>query len=316
MKRSFSQGVKDELLTLLQSSTSEPHEDDRPSLAQEERNATFLFILISQATFLGGRLRYQSTSAKQVELMAAWLEERFETEPIKVKAKGQRAYLLLDHPASYEKLVQYLREQVSFDTTLGRVSLQLSEISLGQRRALLRALLLAQGSIADPSRSYQLELVIRRRTLAALAEEVMRGEGLEPQRVERDLRVYLYLKNGDQIMRYLGLVGAHQAVLSFENYRIERELRGQVNRQVNFDSANLQKIADAAAKQLDDIARIQEAGLFDKLPEDLAAIARARVANPSYSLAELGETLDPPIGKSGTRHRLRRLSQFVEEHLD
>lgn len=326
---SFSRRVKDELLALLTSSDPSvlegPNdsvagfdaETDSPALlTKEERDATFLFILIAQATFLGGKLRYQSPDAELITLTAEWLRELFPEEPVAVRTKGHRSSLVMSHEESFERLVSYLRERVSFDTTLGRISLQPQEMSQGQGRALLRALLLAQGSIANPLRSYQLELVFRRRTLAALTERVMFIGDLDAQRVERDNRVYLYLKNGDNIARYLGLTGAHQALLAFENHRIARELRGKVNRQVNFDSANIQKVADAAAKQLDAISRIREAGLFDKLPQDLIEIAQAREANPSLSLTELAETLDPPIGKSGARHRLKRLSEFAEEYLD
>lgn len=326
--RSFSQRVKDELLALLsnielarngQDAESADDEgdfdataDSPAQLTAEERDATFLFILISQATFLGGKLRYQSTSEVLVHLIAEWLEDLFSSKPVQVRTKGQRTSLLMDDPAGFERLVAYLRENVRFDTTLGRISLQPQDMTQAQGRALLRSLILAQGSIANPKRSYQLELVFRRRTLATLSERVLFIADLDAQRVERDLRVYLYLKNGDNIARYLALTGAHQALLTFENYRVERELRGQVNRQVNFDSANIQKVADAAARQLDEIAKIRESGLFDELPQDLIEIAQAREANPSYSLAELGETLDPPMGKSGVRHRLKRLSQFAE----
>lgn len=328
--RSFSQRVKDELLTLL-SETEQTHTEhladsphteegfdataDSPArLTAEERDATFLFILISQATFLGGKLRYQSTSERLVKLAARWLDDHFGDQLVQVRTKGQRTSLLMDDPEGFERLVNYLRENVRFDTTLGRISLQPQDMTQAQGRALLRSLFLAQGSIANPTRSYQLELVFRRRTLASLSERVLFIADLDAQRVERDMRVYLYLKNGDNIARYLALIGAHQALLTFENFRVERELRGQVNRQVNFDSANIQKVADAAARQLAEIAQIRESGLFDELPQDLIEIAQAREANPSYSLAELGETLDPPMGKSGVRHRLKRLSQFAKEH--
>ena len=110
---------------------------------------------------------------------------------------------------------------------------------------------------------------------------------------------------------FLLLAGAHQSLLAFESLRVEKEVRNSVNRVVNCDSANTQRLANAAARQLDLIGTLSDHGLIDQLPADLRSTAEIRLIHPDLSLKELGEVMDPPLGKSGMNHRLKRLEQIA-----
>ena len=122
----------------------------------------------------------------------------------------------------------------------------------------------------------------------------------------------VYMKEGSQIVDILNVMEAHRSLMDLENIRILKEMRGQVNRQVNCETANLNKTVSAAVKQVEDIRTIQEYLGLSNLPENLEEIARLRAEKPEATLKELGEALDPPVGKSGVNHRLRKLGAIAQ----
>ena len=123
----------------------------------------------------------------------------------------------------------------------------------------------------------------------------------------------VYIKEGAQIVDMLNVMEAHVALMNFENIRIVKEMRNSVNRQVNCETANLNKTVSAAVKQIEDIQFIKATIGFDQLPESLTEIAKLRLEQPSATLKELGQMLTPSVGKSGVNHRLRKLSLIAEE---
>ena len=123
----------------------------------------------------------------------------------------------------------------------------------------------------------------------------------------------VYIKEGSQIVEALNVMEAHIALMNFENVRIVKEMRNSINRQVNCETANINKTVVASSKQLDDIRYIKSQIGFGKLTEGLEEMARLRLEYPEASLKELGQLLDPPIGKSGVNHRLRKLSIIADQ---
>ena len=123
----------------------------------------------------------------------------------------------------------------------------------------------------------------------------------------------LYLKEGEQIVDLLNVMQAYTALMDLENIRIEKEMRNQINRSVNCEAANLQKVVNAALKQAEDIEYLIQHSGWESLPPSLAQMARIRLEHPEESLQELGRLLDPPVGRSGVNHRLRKLSQMAEK---
>ena len=117
----------------------------------------------------------------------------------------------------------------------------------------------------------------------------------------------LYLKDGEEISRFLAYIGANSAVLKFEEIRVLRDVKNNVNRKVNCETANLNKTVQAAVKQIEIIKELQKNGKFENMPDSLKEIAILRLENPDSSLAELGKMLKEPIGKSGVNHRLKQI---------
>ncbi len=181
------------------------------------------------------------------------------------------------------------------------------------KRAFLRGVFLVAGSVTDPEKGYHLEIAILSRELAVQIQKVMIFFHLDAKIVERKKYQVVYIKEGSQIVDFLNVVEAHIALMEFENIRILKEVRNSVNRQVNCETANINKTVTAAKKQIDDINYIACNKGLSQLSDGLRAIAELRLEYPDSSLQELGQMLEPPIGKSGVNHRLRKLSDIANE---
>lgn len=180
-------------------------------------------------------------------------------------------------------------------------------------RAFLRGFFLGAGSVSHPDRSQHLELVCPGPDLADALGQLLFSMGLPARLASRKDTLVLYLKGGPQISRFLALIGAHHHVLRYEDVRAYKEVRGQINRQVNAETANLDKTVDAAARQVRAIRGLQAAGRLDRLAAPLRELADLRVKYPEASLKELGELCNPPVGKSGVNHRMRLLIRLAAD---
>ncbi|OUQ15246.1 DNA-binding protein WhiA [Lachnoclostridium sp. An14] len=180
------------------------------------------------------------------------------------------------------------------------------------RRAFLRGAFLASGSISDPERFYHFEIVCAAEAKARQLKEIMGTFGLDGKIVLRKRYYVVYIKEGSQIVDVLNVMEAPVSLMELENIRILKEMRNSVNRQVNCETANINKTVAASVKQIRDIEYIRDTMGFESLPENLEEMAQVRLLKPDATLKELGEALDPPVGKSGVNHRLRRLSEIAE----
>ena len=181
------------------------------------------------------------------------------------------------------------------------------------KRAFLRGVFLAAGSLSDPEKAYHLEFALFSEQFASFIKDILAFFELEAKIVRRKRYFVVYIKEGSQIVDFLNVVEAHIALMEFENVRIVKEVRNSVNRQVNCETANIGKTVAAAAKQIEDIEFIECNMGLRKLARGLREIAELRLEYPDASLQELGKMLDPPIGKSGVNHRLRKLGIIANE---
>ena len=184
------------------------------------------------------------------------------------------------------------------------------------KRAFLRGAFLCAGSISDPEKFYHFEIVCATQPKAEQLRELIATFDIEAKIVPRKRYYVVYIKEGSQIVDILNVMEAPVALMELENIRILKEMRGNVNRQVNCETANINKTVSAAVKQIEDIEFIRDTVGFESLPDGLAQIARARLLKPEATLKELGEDLEPPVGKSGVNHRLRKLGEMAEKLRD
>ena len=184
------------------------------------------------------------------------------------------------------------------------------------RRAFIRGAFLASGSLSDPEKFYHFEIVCATEEKAKQLQGIIATFDLEAKIVKRKRYYIVYIKEGSQIVDILNVMEAPVALMELENIRILKDMRNSVNRQVNCETANINKTVSAAVKQREDIEYIRDTIGLENLPENLEEIARERVERPEATLKELGEALDPPVGKSGVNHRLRKLCDIAEQLRD
>ena len=181
------------------------------------------------------------------------------------------------------------------------------------RRAFIRGAFLASGSISDPEKFYHFEIVCATMPKAQQLRELIATFDIEAKIVRRKKYFVVYIKEGSQIVDILNVMEAPVALMELENIRILKEMRNSVNRQVNCETANINKTVSAAVKQMEDIRYIQATIGLDGLPDNLREMALVRLERPDATLKELGEALDPPVGKSGVNHRLRKLGLLAND---
>lgn len=181
------------------------------------------------------------------------------------------------------------------------------------RRAYLRGAFLGGGSVNRPEGDYHLELVSANPDFARTLTKVMKGFSLPVGLSERKQDYVVYLKGGDAITDFLQIIGAHNALLDFENVRVVKEMRNQVNRLVNCETANLQKTVNAAVRQAGSIQLLLENGLLEKLPKALRETALLRLEHPEASLQEMVELSTGKVSRSGLNHRLRKLEEMAAQ---
>ena len=179
-------------------------------------------------------------------------------------------------------------------------------------KALIRGIFLGSGSVNNPENKYHLEIILSTERNAKIIAELLKKVNINMKELVRKNGYSLYLKEGEEISKFLALIGANSAVLKFEEIRVIKDMKNNINRKVNCETANLSKTVQAAVKQIEAIKNLQKQGKFENLPENLKEIAILRLENPDASLSELGQMLKEPIGKSGVNHRLKQVVAFVE----
>ncbi len=180
----------------------------------------------------------------------------------------------------------------------------------------LRGAFLACGNVTDPQKDYHLEFVVPHKNLASDLERVIseiEEIHTEPHIINRKGSYILYIKGSENIADMLTYIGAPMSALTIIQRKMVKSVRNNINRQVNSETANMNKTAAASAKQLYAIRIIQERRGLEFLPDDLKKLALLRIENPEYNLRELGAALNPPISRSGVNHRLRRIIEISEE---
>lgn len=260
-------------------------------------------------------LKLVSQQAVVARKLYALLQERFNfiTE-IRVRKKmylDQGNYYIINVPPQ-EGIKELLLDCGLIDDSFG-LKYEIKEEFKEQeccKKSYVRGLFLATGSITDPEKEYHLEFRINQKNYAQELTELFAQFGIEIKLRYHKSNYQLYLKNGDDIIKVLNIIGAHSALLQYENTRVHKEVRNRVNRLVNCETANLNKTLEAARKQLEMIELIDEVKGLDNLSPSLQEIAHLRRENPYASLRELGEMLD--LSKSGVNHRFRRIKKKAE----
>ena len=180
-----------------------------------------------------------------------------------------------------------------------------------EEKAFVRGVFLGSGSINNPKNKYHIELILNNIRNLEIVINILNKYGINFKILNSKNKCSIYSKDGEEISKFLAFIGASKAVIKFEEIRVYRDIRNNVNRIVNCETANLNKTVNAAIKQIEAIKKLKKEGKFNNLPENLKEIAELRLENPEASLTELGKMLKDPIGKSGVNYRLNTLVKMA-----
>ena len=309
MAMSFSNDIKNELLRLA-------YNDD------SERVALLAGLVRMDGTILIAAkqrisLQLVSENAAVARLAFSWLKELFHVEAtvtIQRRTRLKKNVLYVVNVPSQTRMQVLLNSLGMVDQDglpfRPEIAVELTG-SDSLRRAYLRGVFLGSGSMTDPQRSYQ--IVTQSEEYAANLIALIENYNIFPRMSYRKESIIVYLKESEQISDFLALIGAYEAVMALENTRIQKNMRNQVNRLVNCETANMNKSINAAQRQIQNIRIIADHMGLERLPESLRQAAEARLNHPEESLKDLGQLLDPPVGKSGMNHRMRRLEELAEQ---
>ncbi len=180
-------------------------------------------------------------------------------------------------------------------------------------RVYVREAFLQYGSISDPNKEYHLEFSTETQKKSNEIMEILNSNGIDAKMIKRREKYIVYLKDGEDISNCLAYIGASNSVLRFEEIRVMREMRNQINRKVNCETANLTKTVNASFEQVKAINKIKNTKHWKELEEGVREIAELRLKNPELSIEALGKMVNPPMSKSGANHRLKKIIKIANE---
>ena len=198
-------------------------------------------------------------------------------------------------------------------TTKKKIELNQEISDIEEAKAIVRGSFMGAGSISNPKSKYHLEIVFQDEGNASKVNHILNHFNINSKVLQRAKNYIVYIKDGEEISNLLAFIGANSSVLKFEENRVIRDVRNNVNRIVNCETANLNKVIQTAVKQIEDIKLIKKNNKFKDLKEGERELAELRLKNPEASLNELGKMLEKPISKSGVNHRMKAVENMAED---
>lgn len=271
--------------------------------------------LISNNTACDKKNIYYSTINEYNINRFSKLLSNMEISNFKIDIKGKNYIITLPKISQLQE-VEYKEKDVEISLEFEKQIQSLETIKEQEEmtiKALTRGIFLGSGSVNNPENKYHLEIILSNKRNGQIIKDLLEKMQIHLKELERKNGYSLYIKEGEEISRFLAFIGANSSVIKFEEIRVIRDIKNNVNRKVNCETANLNKTINAAVRQIEAIKKIKETGKFKNLSDNLKEIANLRLENPDASLVELGQMLKEPIGKSGVNHRLNQLIELARE---
>ena len=270
---------------------------------KEEIRYELLGYLISRnASIIKNNIRYATESEYNINRFSKLLKNLNINHNIQFDGKS---FIIIFKIKDCIEDVNIKNEQINIK--------ELIKVNENEKKSIIRGAFLGAGSINNPEKEYHLEINLSNKNNLDYLFEIISNMDIKCKKLELDKKYSIYIKDGEEISRLIALLGANKSVLNFEDIRVQREMRGKVNRIVNCQTANLNKTINASVGQIEAIKKLQMNHKFNKLDENLKEIALLRLENPDISLVELGKKLKKPIGKSGVNYRLKKIIEAAEE---
>lgn len=259
------------------------------------------YLISNNTVYKNGKTTYKTENEYNINRFSKLLSNINITN-YKIDIKGNNYIITAPKIENIEEII-YLEEDIEYKGKTEKEELL---------KAIIRGAFLGAGSINNPESKYHLEIILSTKENAENIINILKTFTIGAKKLERKNGYSIYIKDGEEISKLLALIGANSSVLKFEQIRVLRDMKNNINRKVNCETANLNKTVNAAVRQIEAIKKLKKTGEFDKLSESLKEIAKIRIENPDASLVELGQMLKDPIGKSGVNHRLNKILEISQ----
>ena len=261
------------------------------------------YLITNNVSIKNNKVKYSTESEYNINRFAKLLNN-VNISKYKIEIQGKVFSITINEQLKFANELDFNNQSIKLNESIKEFcNTEILE------KALVRGSFLGSGSLNNPEKTYHLEIIYSCEDNVNYIKQLLEKYDIQIKK----LNTSLYLKDGEEISKLLAFIGANKAVLKFEEIRVLRDMRNNVNRIVNCETANLNKTINAALKQIEDIKFIKKMNKFNELSEGLQEIANLRLENPYISLVELGKLLNNPIGKSGVNYRLKCISQFADE---
>lgn len=187
------------------------------------------------------------------------------------------------------------------------LNFSINDLEIEDKKAIVRGAFMGAGTISNPKRTYHLEIIFSKIEHLKKLMKILEELEIKAKELISETKMMIYIKEGEEISKFLALIGANKGVLEFENIRVEKQMKSKVNRLVNCETANLNKTINCSVMQIEAIEKLKKENRFNKLDEGLKEIAKVRIKYPDIPLSELGKKLEKPLGKSGVNYRLKKI---------
>lgn len=268
-------------------------------------------MLLFSRELSAGSVCFQSESGSSSQLFAELFRRVFRTEPSCKTNTRRNGTVLYSYEITDPKLISEIYSRYRIDPEEREINSEI--IATNSLGVFTAGAFLACGSVNDPEKEYHLEFAVPEDKLASELKALLGDIGVNAKTSIRRGQHIVYIKGSESIEDTLTFIGAQQCTLDLMNVKIYKDVRNKANRIANCDSANIDKVVNAAVKQLEDIKLIDHTLGLDNISEELRDIAQLRLDNLDMSLREIGDTLEPPISRSGVNHRFKRLAKIADD---
>jgi DNA-binding protein WhiA len=278
---------------------------------KDKRFACLYGMILFGRTADPGHICFQSESQTSAEMFRTLFESVLKFAPECTRNTRRSGSVLYSYDITAPDILADAARK--FRLKDGARSIDQEIISTSSLGVFAAGVFLSCGSVNDPSKAYHLEFTVPEEGLAAELVMLLGDIGVTAGTVQRRGQYIVYIKGSESIEDTLTFIGAQQCTLDLMNVKIFKDVRNKANRIANCDSANIDKVVNAAMRQIEDIKLIEQTNGLDSLPSELREVAELRLDNIDMSLQEIGESLSVPISRSGVNHRFQRLAKLAEE---
>lgn len=259
------------------------------------------YLISNNSSVVGNKIRYATESQYNINRFAKLLSNL--KIDYKIEMEGKSFVIKL-------KNSEFNEIEIIDKKLILKIQENLDEKN---EKSFVKGVFLGAGSINNPDNKYHLEIRFSNQENEEIVLEILKKYNINFKKLDSQKNKSIYIKEGEEISKFLAFIGANKAVMKFEDIRVQRQMRGKVNRLVNCKAANLNKTLNASVEQIDAIRKLQQNGKFNKLEDNLKEIANLRLENPDMPLLELGKLLKNPVGKSGVNYRLKKIIEIANE---